>query len=48
MIWLRICPYAVAGMQLLAALIYLWHREWRLAIIWASVSLSNVAFAGIR
>lgn len=46
--WVRVFPYAVACLQVSAALVYLWHREWRLAIIWGAVALSNLAFAGIR
>ena len=48
MIWIRFFPYAVASLQLTAALVYLWHREYRLAIIWGAVSLFNIAFAGIK
>lgn len=46
--WLRVLPYAVATLQLCAALVYLSRGEYRLAIIWAGVSLSNAALAGIR
>ncbi len=41
-------PYAVAVLEAGASLVYLCHAEWRLAIVWAGVSIANFAFAGIR
>jgi hypothetical protein len=45
---IRFFPYAVAVLELAAGGVYLWHREWRLAIVWFGVGLANVAFAGVR
>lgn len=45
---MRFFPYAVAGLELAAGLVYGFHREWRLAIVWVGVGIANVAFAGIK
>lgn len=45
---IRFFPYAVAALELCAGAVYLYHREWRLAIVWAGVSVANFAFAGIK
>jgi hypothetical protein len=41
-------PYCVAVLEGAAALVYLYHHQWRLAIVWAGVSVANFAFAGVR
>lgn len=43
----QLFPYAVAALELCAAGVYAWHRDWRLAIVWAGVGIANLAFAGI-
>lgn len=45
---IRFFPYAVAVMQLAAGFVYTYHRDWRLAIIWLTLAVSNFAFAGIK
>ena len=40
-------PYLVSVLGLAAGVVYLWHREWRLAIVWIGVGIANAAFAGI-
>ena len=45
---IRVFPYTIAGMEIIAAAIYLYHREWRLAIVWLGVGIANAAFAGIK
>lgn len=41
-------PYTIAILQLGAGAIYIWHGEWRLALVWLPLAASNWAFAGIR
>lgn len=41
-------PYAVCILEALAGIVYLYHHEWRLAIVWIGVAVANGAFAGIR
>lgn len=41
-------PYAVAVLELGAAVVYGWHGEWRLRIVWAGVGIANLAFAGLK
>lgn len=45
---IQIFPYAVAGLELCAAIMYAWHRDWRLCIVWGCVGIANFAFAGIK
>jgi hypothetical protein len=45
---IRFFPYTVAVLEIAAGLVYLWHREWRLAIVWFAVGVANGAFAGIK
>ena len=40
--------YAVATLEGGACFSYIMQRQWRLAIVWAGISLSNFAFAGVR
>lgn len=40
--------YATAGLELSAALTYVAQGHYRLAIVWAGVAVSNLAFAGVR
>lgn len=46
-IW-QIFPYTVAVLEVLAAAVYVWHKDWRLAIVWGAVGVANFAFAGVR
>ena len=48
MSYIQMAPYAVAVMEAIAGIVYLYHHEWRLAIVWVGVSIANGAFAGIR
>lgn len=41
-------PYAVVALELLAGFVYLYHKEWRLAVVWVGVGIANFAFAGIK
>jgi len=45
---MRIIPYMVAALQIVAGGIYLYHKEWRLSLIWFGVSVANMALAGIK
>lgn len=45
---MTIIPYLVATLQVGAGLVYLVHQEWRLSIIWLSVSVASFATAGLR
>jgi hypothetical protein len=45
---IRFFPYLIAVLEIVAGGVYLYHREWRLAIVWASVGIANLAFAGIK
>lgn len=45
---IRFFPYLVALTELLAGAVYLYHREWRLAIVWFGVGIANSAFAGVK
>lgn len=44
----QIFPYGVAALELTAGAVYLYHHEWRLAIVWFAVGIANAAFAGIK
>ena len=44
----QIFPYLIAVLELAAAIVYSWHHEWRLAVVWAGVGVANLAFAGIK
>ena len=48
MIPIQFFPYSVAALEAAAGLVYLWHHEWRLAIVWFGVAVANGAFAGIK
>jgi hypothetical protein len=41
-------PALVAMLQLCAAVVYLDNNEYRLAIVWLGVAISNSALAAIR
>lgn len=43
-IW-QIFPYAVAVMELMAAIVHLAYGNYRVALIWAGVGIANLAFA---
>lgn len=45
---IQVFPYAVAVLELVAGAVYLYHHEWRLAIVWFGVGVANLAFAGIK
>jgi len=45
---IQVFPYAVAVLELAAGVVYLFHAEWRLAIVWVAVGVANMAFAGIK
>lgn len=45
---IQIFPYAVAVLELAAAVVYGAHHDWRLTIVWAGVGIANLAFAGIK
>lgn len=45
---MQFLPYVIAVLQLGAGIVYLYHHEWRIAIIWVPLAVSNFAFAGIR
>lgn len=45
---IRVFPYAVAVLEVLAAGVYLYHREWRLALVWTGYGVAALAFAGIK
>ncbi len=40
--------YAVATLETGACLSYLLHGQYRLALVWAAIAVSNFAFAGVR
>lgn len=44
----RLFPIAVAVCEAGAGLVYLWQREWRLAIIWLGYAVAAVALAWER
>lgn len=44
----QIFPLAVAALELCAAVVYVYYRDWRLAIIWCGVGIANMAFAGMK
>lgn len=46
-VW-QVFPYTVSLLELLAAAVYVYYHNWRLAIIWAGVGIANVAFSGIK
>lgn len=41
-------PYTVAVLELCAGGVYVYYRDWRLAIVWTAVGIANLAFAGIK
>ena len=41
-------PYTLAALELSAAIVYAVKGDYRLAIVWAGVGVSNAAFAGIK
>lgn len=41
-------PATIAALEGAAAIRYAYSGEWRLAIIWLGVCVSNFAFAGIK
>lgn len=41
-------PVAVAVCELGACLVYLWHREWLLAIVWGGYAIAAFALAMVR
>ena len=41
-----IFPYAIAVLELCAAVVYAMNGNWRFAIVWAGVGIANIAFAG--
>jgi hypothetical protein len=45
---LYLFPSLVALLQLCAALVYFIDRDYRLAIVWLGVAISNSALANIR
>lgn len=46
-IW-QVFPFAVAVLEMGAAAVYGYYGNWRLAIVWAGVSVANFAFAGVK
>lgn len=44
----RILPTLVAWLELGAGLVYLWSREWRLAILWIGYGIAALALAGVK
>ena len=45
---IQVFPYAVAILEVCAAAVYLYHHEWRLALVWSGYGLAAWAFAGIK
>ena len=41
-------PYAIVALQIGACVVYALHGEWRLAIVWGGVWVSNWAFVGMK
>mgnify|MGYP001587507997 CR=1 FL=1 len=48
MIPLWLFPVCVAILQLCASAVYAWRGDYRLAVVWFGVALSNSALAMIR
>ena len=44
----QVLPYLVSALELGAGIVYLWHKDYRLAIVWVAVGVANAAFAGIK
>jgi hypothetical protein len=44
----RVFPYLVAIGEAGAALVYLYNREWRLAVIWGGYAIAAVALASVK
>jgi hypothetical protein len=41
-----IFPYTVAHVELAASIVYMFRREWRLAILWGGYAIAAFALAG--
>ena len=41
-------PYAVAVLELCAAAVHLYFRNYRAAIVWLGVGIANLAFAEMK
>lgn len=45
---MRLFPYMIAGLELIAAVVYFYYTEWRVGLVWLLVGAANFAFAGIK
>lgn len=45
---IRFFPWCVAILELAAGCVYLYHREWRFAILWFGYGIAAVALAGAK
>lgn len=45
-VW-QIFPYAVAVLEISAAIVHAYYGNWRVAIIWFGVGVANFAFAPV-
>lgn len=45
---IHVFPFAVAFLELGACLVYLAHREWRMAILWGGYAVAAFALAQVR
>lgn len=44
----QVFPYAVAGLETAAALVYIGHHNWRMAILWGGYAIAAWALAGVK
>lgn len=44
----QVFPYLVGTLEIMAAIVYAYHHNWRFAIVWLGVGIANFAFAGAR
>ena len=48
MLAVRVFPYLVAWLELCACLVYLYHREWRMSVLWGGYAVAAFALAAVR
>jgi hypothetical protein len=45
---MRFFPYAIAVLEVGATMVYLYHHQWRLALMWGCYAIATFAIGGVK